>query len=121
MDAARILPRATIDRVTAVLASLERRTDTRRLVVTGPSLRGLTVERSSLALFNGLGIGRACCDDGVGAAHRNPRKNGPDRSGKGLERALTNAEARRMMPRLRGGGCAGGVEADAAIVAEIDA
>ncbi|WP_235532900.1 TPM domain-containing protein [Sphingomonas sp. Leaf412] len=126
-DEADILPQPTEARLAKAAATLERRTGHQFVVVTTRSLGGQPVERYSLALFDRLGVGRACCDDGVGLLVAPVERKARIEVGKGLEHALTDAEAARIMnrdilPRFRAGDLPGGVERGArAIIAEIDA
>lgn len=126
-DRAGILTERAERRLAAASLALERRTGHQFVVVTTPSLRGEAIERYSLALFNRLGIGRKCCDDGVGLLMAPTEQKVRIEVGRGLERILTDREAktildRHVLPRFRLGDLGGGVEAASrAIIAELGA
>jgi uncharacterized protein len=127
MDDAGVLPAAVEARVSMASEELERRTGHQFVVAVEPSLRGLPIERFSLALFGGLKIGRACCDDGVGLLIAPKERKARIEVGRGLETELTDCEAQHIMdhvivPHFARGDFPGGVEAGTrAIIAEIDA
>ena len=126
-DRAGILTERAERRLAVASLTLERRTGHQFVVVTTPSLRGEAIERYSLALFNRLGVGRKCCDDGVGLLVAPAERKVCIEVGRGLERSLTDGEAktildRHVLPRFRRGDLGGGVEAASrAIIAEIAA
>ena len=124
MDEAQILPPDAEERLNAELAGFERRTRHQLVVVTKPSLENQPIERYSLALANQLAIGRKRYNDGVMLLVAPHERKVRIEVGKGLENALTNEEAARILekdvlPALGRGDFPLGIEAGAkAIIGE---
>ena len=99
VDSANILDPATERYVSDLSAALERRTGHQLVVATVPSLGGRSVERYSLALFSGWGIGRRCCNDGIGLLVAPREHKVRIEVGTGLETILTDNKAKAIIDR----------------------
>ena len=125
-DAADLLSPPVEALLTRGSAVLERRTGHRLVVVTVPSLGGQPIERYSLLLFNRWAIGRRGANDGIGLLVAPAEHRIRIEVGRGLERALTDAEAQaiidtRIVPAFRAGRFDQGVlRGAAAIIREVD-
>lgn len=95
------------------------------MIVTVPSLAGEPIERFGRRLGNGWGIGRQGYDDGVLLIVAPTERQVRIEVGDGLRKALTDAEAARIiqndiLPHFRKGAMAAGIDAGAtAILREI--
>ena len=122
-DAASILEPQEEARLSARLAELERTSRHQLVVVTVPSLGGEDIAAFTRDLGNAWGIGRAEEDDGVLLLVAPNERMARIAVGLGLEKALPDPLCSRIMeehilPRLREGDMAGGIEAGVAALAE---
>jgi uncharacterized protein len=99
IDEAQILVEAEEAELNKALSSLEHSSRHQLVVVTVPTLGGKSVEAYSLAQANRAGIGRKGHDDGVMVLVAPNERTARIEVGKGLEAALTNAEAQTIMDR----------------------
>lgn len=120
-DFAGVLPAETKNDLEGLLSSFERSTGIEVAVATLPSLDGRTVEDVAVDLFKQWGIGKKGKDDGalflVAPSERRMRIE----VGYGLEGALNDALAGRILdenvvPRFRGGDLSGGIAAGTAAI-----
>lgn len=106
-------------------ADLERATGHQFVIVTLPSLDGLSIEQVGLRLGKGWGIGRKDADDGVLLIVAPNERKVRIEVGCGLETTLTDAEAdtiiqQTILPRFREAEMPKGIAAGAeAIIREI--
>src|SRR5690606_36516229 len=126
MDHAGILAGATEGSLEALLAAHEAATTNQVAVLTVPSLGGGTVEGVANGVVNTWGLGQAGRDHGVLLLVARDGRELRIEVGYGLEGALTDAEAGRIIrgvivPRFRDGDFDGGVTAGVVeILAELD-
>lgn len=126
VDAANLLSDQAEAALTAKLAQLERRRTDQLVVVTLPSLQGSRIEDVGLRLGRGWGIGRRGKDNGVLLIVAPGERRVRIEVGYGLERAIENHEAARMIdgvmiPAFKAGDMDRGVVAGAdAIIKELD-
>jgi uncharacterized protein len=116
VDRAEVLSPATEGQLTALLEAHEQATTNQVVVLTIPSLEGSTVEEVANAVFNAWGLGQAGRDNGVLLLVAHDDRELRIEVGYGLEGALTDAEAGRIIrhvivPRFREGDFDGGVMA----------
>ncbi len=103
------------ERLGALLADHEARTTTQIAVLTMPTLGGEPIEEAGLRIANAWGLGQKDKDNGVLVLVVPLDRRMRIEVGRGLEEALPDAEAKRildevMAPAFRGGDFAGGVE-----------
>lgn len=126
IDQAHILSAAGVAEIEKLSADLERRRTDQLVVVTLPSLGGKSIEATSLALGNRMGIGQRGKDNGVLVVVAPGERRIRIEVGRGLEPYLTNKEAgdiiaQDMLPRFRANQLEAGTTAGVrAIVAELD-
>ncbi len=126
VDNAGLLPPARQDKLSAALADVERLTRHQFVVVTVPSLHGRSIDDVGLMLGKCWGIGRKDHDDGVLLVVAPTERKVRIEVGYGLERTLTNSEAKaiidqHILPSFRRGALAAGIfRGSAAIIREID-
>jgi len=118
MDVARVLDPEAVGRLTAELESFERQKQIQLVIVTIPDLQGYTIEDWGLALGRGWGIGQKGKNNGVLLLVAPKDRQLRIEVGYGLEGDLPDAEANRIIqdqiiPRLRNGEMAAGIEAGA--------
>ncbi|WP_448660175.1 TPM domain-containing protein [Sphingomonas sp. CJ99] len=127
VDEAELLDPEREASLTTGLAALEADGGHQLVVVTLASLAGRTIEEWGLRLGNGWGIGREDHDDGVLLIVAPNERRVRIEVGCGLERAMTDAEAKRIIddaivPAFDNGDYPAGILAGAAaIIAEIGA
>jgi uncharacterized protein len=114
MDRADVLADATERGLETLLATHEAQTTNQVVVLTIPSLEGSTVEAVADRVFNTWGLGQAGRDNGVLLLVARDDRELRIEVGYGLEGALTDAEAGRIIrgvivPRFRDGDFDGGV------------
>ncbi|WP_333573425.1 TPM domain-containing protein [Sphingomonas sp.] len=125
MDNAHLLSPAQVAALTRRLAQAEVRTCHQIVVLTVASLAGEPIEHLGQRLGNGWEIGRRGYDDGVLLVVAPAERQVRIEVGNGLRRALTDAEAARiiqkdMVPRFRKGAMADAIDAGTtAILREI--
>ena len=126
VDRADILASSTEARLTDQLAAAEDSTGAQIAVLTVPALQRETVEELAERVFNTWGLGDADRDDGVLLLVARDDRELRIEVGYGLEGALTDAQAGRIIrnvivPRFRDGDFDGGVsEGVTAIVGTLD-
>src|SRR5690606_21999053 len=116
VDLADVLSPATEAQVTTLLEAHEAQTTNQVAVLTIPSLEGSTVEEVANEVFNAGGLGESGRDNGVLLLVARDDRELRIEVGYGLEGALTDAEAGRIIrnvivPRFREGDFDGGVSA----------
>src|SRR5690606_5234978 len=116
VDLADVLSPATEAQVTTLLEAHEAQTTNQVAVLTIPSLQGSTVEEVANEVFNAWGLGQSGRDNGVLLLVARDDRELRIEVGYGLEGALTDAEAGRIIrnvivPRFRDGDFDGGVSA----------
>lgn len=125
-DNARLLTPARQDKLSGALADTERLTRHQFVVVTVPSLHGKSIDDVGLMLGKCWGIGRKDHDDGVLLVVAPKERKVRIEVGYGLERTLTNSEAKaiidqHILPSFKRGKLAAGIfRGSAAIIREID-
>ncbi|MEL6443797.1 MAG: TPM domain-containing protein [Bacteroidota bacterium] len=126
MDDADILARATEDGLRARLAAHEDSTSNQVVVWTVKALGATTVEELANRAFNTWGLGQEATDNGVLLLVARDDRELRIEVGQGLEGALTDAQAGRIIrneivPRFRSGDFDGGVTAGVdAILGSLD-
>ncbi len=126
VDRADLLGAEAEARLTAKLAALEARRTDQLVVVTLPSLKSRTIEDVGLSLGRGWGIGQKDKDNGVLLIVAPNERHVRIEVGYGLERAIEDHEAARMIdrviiPAFKAGNMERGVVAGAdAIIKELD-
>ncbi len=121
-DLADLIPPDAEVRINAELEKLEQEKGSQVAVLTIPSLEGDSLEDFSLRVVETWGLGRGQADDGVLLlVSRDDRKMRLE-IGYGLEGAIPDAYARRVLddvlrPRFRGGDFGGGIEEGVRVVA----
>ena len=121
VDGADVLSSEVERTLTDMLAEHERATSNQVVVLTVPSLEGDTVEGFALRAFNEWGLGQADRDNGVLILIARDEREMRIEVGYGLEGALTDAEAGRIIrsefvPAFRNGDYDGGTLAGASAV-----
>jgi uncharacterized protein len=116
VDRAEVLSPATEEQLATLLEAHEQATTNQVAVLTIPSLEGSTVEEVADAVFNTWGLGQAGRDNGVLLLVARDDRELRIEVGYGLEGALTDAEAGRIIrnvivPAFREGDFDGGVTA----------
>jgi uncharacterized protein len=96
-DEADILPAGFESALSVRLARFAQDSKHQMVVVTAKTLNGQAVETYSLALANKLGIGREDANDGLMLLIAPNQRKARIEVGLGLESALTNEEAKRIM------------------------
>ncbi len=125
VDRAGILPAADRNAIAAKTGALERATGHQLVVVTVKSLGGHTIEDYANVLGNYWGIGRKDLNDGVLILVAPTERKVRIEVGRGLETALTDPEAgriidRAMLPAFRSNRYPAGIEAGVAgVIREI--
>ncbi len=99
IDEAQILVEGEEAELNKAQSSLEHSSRHQLVVVTVPTLGGTSVEAYSLDRANRMGIGRKGIDDGVMVLVAPNERTARIEVGKGLEAALTDAEAQTIMDR----------------------
>jgi uncharacterized protein len=99
VDAADLLSANAEAKLTRRLAAVERRSKHQLVVVTVKSLGGYDIADYGLMLGSRWGIGRRCFNDGVLLIVAPNERKARIEVGKGLETALTDAEAAAIMAR----------------------
>lgn len=122
VDNADLLDGAAEQRLTDRLEQLEAQTSDQVVVVTVPTLEGLSIEKYSLDLANRWGIGRADVDNGVLLVVAPNERKVRIEVGLGLEGLLTDEKAAEIiqgvLPKFRAGQMQQGVlDSEAAIEA----
>lgn len=97
VDAARLLPAADATAITTQSARLEQQTGHQFVVVTVPSLGGHTIEDYGVTLGRTWGIGRKGINDGALLIVAPKEHKVRIEVGYGLERALKDEEAMRII------------------------
>jgi len=126
VDSADILSSSAEAGLAQASAEFERRRTDQLVVVTLPSLNGKSIEQTGMALGRSWGVGQRGKDNGVLLIVAPTERKVRIEVGYGLERALTDEEAKaiietRILPFFRQGGLEQGTVAGAeAIVAELD-
>ena len=126
MDGAGVLAEATEASLTTLLEAHEAATTNQVVVLTVPGLEGYPVEDVANQLYNRWGLGQSDRDNGVLLLVARDDRELRIEVGYGLEGALTDAEAGRIIrnvivPRFREGDFDGGVTAGVVeILAELD-
>jgi uncharacterized protein len=100
MDGADMLADATEQRLDGLLSAHETQTTNQVVVLTIPSLEGQTVEEVANAVFNAWGLGQAGRDNGVLLLIARDDRALRIEVGYGLEGALADAEAGRIIRRV---------------------
>jgi uncharacterized protein len=108
VDAADILPAAYEARLSDTLKSIKDETSVQLVVATTPDLKGETIDDYSLKLANDWGIGNAERNDGLMILVAPRERKVRIEVGRGLETAVTDGEAKRiiecdMIPHFRAG------------------
>lgn len=114
VDRADLIDEATARLLTARATALEAATTDQLVVVTLPSLDGLSIEQFGMALGNHWGVGRADADNGVLILVAPTERRVRIEVGCGLEALLTDERAteivRQMVEAFREGDYAGGLD-----------
>ncbi|HSL82938.1 MAG TPA: TPM domain-containing protein [Thermoanaerobaculia bacterium] len=116
VDEAGIVPPDAASRIEGKLRAFEEETGAQVAVLTVPSLEGEVLENYSLKVAETWGLGRKSRDDGVLLLVARDDRQLRIEVGYGLEGALTDAEAGRIVrnvivPRFKAGDYGGGIEA----------
>lgn len=116
VDLAHVLDQRTADALTKQLADHEAATTNQIVVVTLPALQNYTIEQWGYALLNGWGIGQRGKNNGVVLVVAPNDRQLRIEVGYGLEYALSDAAAariveREIIPRFKDGDLPGGVTA----------
>ena len=124
VDTAEILSPDEEAALTEASAALERRTTDQLVIVTLPSLQGMTIEAAALTLGNRWGVGQRGKDNGVLVLVAPNDRKVRIEVGYGLEPILTNERAsaiidRDMLPPFREGRLADGIAAGTESVARL--
>lgn len=114
VDAANLLTSGERRALTVKLVNFEARTRHQFVLVTTPSLGGMSIEGYGLALGNGWGIGRRGVDDGVLLIVAPQERKVRIEVGKGITTILTDGQAaaiidNQILPAFRSGRFAEGI------------
>ncbi len=126
VDGAKLLSVSERRRLSNRLVDAEKQAKHQFVVVTVTSLDGHDIDDYGLKLANFWGVGRQCYDDGILLIVAPNERKVRIEVGKGLEAALTNAEAkaivdRDLLPRFKEGDFPSGIFAGSeAIIREIN-
>lgn len=125
VDAADLLTAAQEAQIVRKLSALETRNRHQLVVATVPTLGDQPIEQYSLCLANQWALGRKGHDDGLLLLVAPKERKVRIEVGKGLEKRLTNREAkavidRQILPAFKSGAMARGIEAGVnAMIAEV--